>query len=117
MNILVYLPSAQALSFENCEILVDDVNLFIFTYISKNDNLTKRAKFFTKNMVGYATFPAIYNTKSVPEPTDIFKDYLGKELKSQLEKEPPEIISSRDMRIPLEIKPGGRFNKIPKKKR
>lgn len=56
LNILVYLPSAQALSFVNCKILVDDVNLFIFEYVSKGDGIIKKAKFYTKNMVGFATW-------------------------------------------------------------
>lgn len=57
MQLTVFLPSAQALTFEDANILVDDVNLLIFTYVSKGNKQTKQAKFYTKNIVGHAQTP------------------------------------------------------------
>ena len=53
-ELIVYLPSAKALTFHEVEILVDDVNLFIFHYASKRDGSLRKAKFYTSSIVGWA---------------------------------------------------------------
>lgn len=53
-ELVVYLPSAKALTFKNVEILVDDVNLFVFTYASARDQSSRTAKFYTACIVGWA---------------------------------------------------------------
>jgi hypothetical protein len=54
-EMIVFLPSAQALTFKQVTIVVDDVNLLIFDYVSAGTGIARRAKFYTKNFVGYAT--------------------------------------------------------------
>jgi hypothetical protein len=54
-QMIVFLPTAQALTFHNVTIVVDDVNLLIFDYVSAGVGVARRAKFYTKNFVGYAT--------------------------------------------------------------
>lgn len=53
-ELIVFLPSAKALTFKDVEILVDDVNLFIFEYASKRDGSKRTAKFYVANIVGYS---------------------------------------------------------------
>ena len=57
-ELVVFLPSAKALTFANVTILVDDVNLFIFQYASKRDGSVRTAKFYVANIVGYSKLPA-----------------------------------------------------------
>ncbi len=52
-SMIVFLPNGKGLTFYNVEILVDDVNLFIFTYASRRNNEMKRAKFQQQNIIGY----------------------------------------------------------------
>lgn len=54
-ELIVFLPSAKALTFHGVTILVDDVNLLIFSYVSVRDNSARKAKFYVANIVGYAT--------------------------------------------------------------
>lgn len=54
-RLIVFLPSAKALTFQQVTIQVDDVNLLIFDYVSAGTGVTRRAKFYVSNIVGYAT--------------------------------------------------------------
>jgi hypothetical protein len=53
-EMIVFLPSAKALTFKNVTILVDDVNLFIFEYASVRDGSKRKAKFAWANIVGWS---------------------------------------------------------------
>jgi hypothetical protein len=51
-ELIVFLPSAKALTFKNVSIFVDDVNLFIFEYSSQPSK--RKAKFYVANIVGWS---------------------------------------------------------------
>lgn len=53
-QLVVFLPTAKALTFHNVEIQVDDVNLLIFTYSSKRDGSARTAKFYTSSIAGWS---------------------------------------------------------------
>ncbi len=53
-QLVVFLPTAKALTFHNVTILVDDVNLFIFTYASARDGSVRKAKFYVAGIAGWA---------------------------------------------------------------
>jgi hypothetical protein len=53
-ELIVFLPSAKALTFKNVSIFVDDVNLFIFEYSSQRDGSKRKAKFYVANIVGWS---------------------------------------------------------------
>jgi len=53
-QLVVFLPTAKALTFHNVGILVDDVNLLIFTYASKRDDSFRKAKFYTASIAGWS---------------------------------------------------------------
>lgn len=53
-ELIVFLQSARALTFHEVEILVDDVNLFIFRYASKRDGSLRTGKFYTASIVGWS---------------------------------------------------------------
>lgn len=53
-ELVVFLPSAKALTFSSVEIIVDDVNLFVFSYASARDGSKRVAKFYVANIVGWA---------------------------------------------------------------
>jgi len=53
-ELIVFLPSAKALTFKNVTIFVDDVNLFIFEYASARDGSKRKAKFYVANIVGWS---------------------------------------------------------------
>ena len=53
-EVVVYLPSAKALTFRHVVILVDDVNLLVLDYVSKRDASRRTAKFYTSRIVGWS---------------------------------------------------------------
>lgn len=53
-ELIVFLPSAKALTFRNVTIMVDDVNLFIFEYASARDGSKRVGKFYVANIVGWS---------------------------------------------------------------
>jgi hypothetical protein len=53
-ELVVFLSSAKGLTFRNATIVVDDVNLFIFDYVSKRDASVRRAKFYTSSIAGWS---------------------------------------------------------------
>lgn len=58
----VFLPSGKALTFHDVNIQVDDINLFIFTYVSVGTGESMRAKFLQAAIVGYSV-PVVGSAK------------------------------------------------------